>query len=239
LPADIRFALDFVGPQRGASWGLGFAVRTNPDFSSVPGAVGSFNWGGLWGTYFWIDPAEKLIAVLMIQEAENTNSGQFLHALRFLTYGALRDPEQASFTPPATPVTVDLDTLAGYVGTYDFGTSVSASDKQPPGSTFVGIGIDIAMEDGVLKVRAPYPNGPAFRAGVAAGDIITHLDDIPVSGLNFDQAQGRLRGPVGTSVHLRIMHAGQDSPLTLQRFVKGRVRLWWGSAAWRLPCGMS
>jgi len=39
LPADIRFAMDWIGPRAGASWGLGFEVRTNPGFSSVPGAV--------------------------------------------------------------------------------------------------------------------------------------------------------------------------------------------------------
>src|SRR5882672_1360632 len=102
LPADIRFAMDWIGPRAGASWGLGFAVRTNPDFSSVPGAVGSFTWSGLWGTYFWIDPVEKLTAVQMIQiaPANNTgqfsralNTGQFSRALRFLSYAALRSPE--------------------------------------------------------------------------------------------------------------------------------------------------
>jgi CubicO group peptidase (beta-lactamase class C family) len=67
LPPDIRFALNMIGPTTGASWGLGFAIRTNPEASQVPGSVGTFNWGGLWGTTFWIDPAEKLIAVLMIQ----------------------------------------------------------------------------------------------------------------------------------------------------------------------------
>jgi CubicO group peptidase (beta-lactamase class C family) len=214
LPSDMRFALDMIGPQTGAGWGLGFAVRTNPDFSSVvPGAVGSFNWGGFWGTYFWIDPVEKLIAVQMIQVA--ANSGQFTGGLRFLTYAALRDPEQASFTPPATTVKVDLDTLAAYAGTYDFGTSLSASDRQAPSPTFVGIGVEIGMEDGLLKVRAPYPNGPAFSAGVMAGDIITHVDDAPIHGLNFAQVQSKLRGQVDTPVHLRIVHRGQDAPVDI------------------------
>jgi CubicO group peptidase (beta-lactamase class C family) len=59
LPPNVRFAGEigqFVGPRVGTGWGLGFAIRTNPDFSLLPGAVGSFNWSGLWGTYFWIDP---------------------------------------------------------------------------------------------------------------------------------------------------------------------------------------
>jgi CubicO group peptidase (beta-lactamase class C family)/C-terminal processing protease CtpA/Prc len=212
LPPDIRFAQDFIGPASGASWGLGFAIRTNSEASTVPGSVGSFTWGGVWGTRFWIDPAEKLIAVLMIQVDPGDNS-QFARALRFLTYAALRDPEPAAFTPPTIPVTVNRDALATYVGTYDFGASISASDKQAPSSAFVGLGIEIAMQDGVLKVRAPYPNGPASRAGVMAGDIITHLDDTPVTGLSLAQVQGRLRGPVDTQVRLKIMHPGQNSPV--------------------------
>src|SRR5476651_1276390 len=70
VPPDIAFAGEvgkYVGPQVGTSWGLGFAVRTNPEFSLLPGAVGSFNWSGYWGTWFWVDPAAKLTAVLMIQ----------------------------------------------------------------------------------------------------------------------------------------------------------------------------
>jgi CubicO group peptidase (beta-lactamase class C family) len=213
LPADIRFALKMIGPQTGASWGLGFAVRTNPDFSFVPGAVGSFTWGGLWGTYFWIDPVEKLIVVQMIQVARADNTGQFSRALRFLTYAALRDPEAAAFTPPPVPVTVNLGTLATYVGTYDFGVSVSISDKNASGPARVSLGTEVATQDGVLRVRAAYPNGPAAKAGVMAGDIITHIDDIPVNGYSFDQVLGRLLGPVDTQVHLKIVHRGQDHPV--------------------------
>jgi C-terminal processing protease CtpA/Prc len=159
----------------------------------------------------------------MIQLASDDNKRQFFRARRFLTYAALRDPEQTSFMPPAIPVTVDLHTLATYVGTYDFGASVSASNRQAPSPTYVGIGVDIAMQDGFLKVVAPYPNGPAFRAGVAAGDIITEVDDIRVGGLNLGQVQGRLRGPAGTPVHLRVMHPGQDNPVevTAVREVRG------------------
>jgi len=209
LPADIRFAMDWIGPKTGASWGLGFAVRTNPDFSSVPGAVGSFTWSGLWGTYFWIDPVEKLIAVQMIQVAPADNSGQFPRALRFLTYAALRTPEQASFTPPATPVTVDLDTLATYVGTYDFGASVNAGDRQAAGPAFAGPGIEIAMQDGVARVRASYPSGPAAKAGVMVGDIITHVDDTAIKNFSLSEVVGKLRGPADTQVRLKIVHQRQ------------------------------
>jgi CubicO group peptidase (beta-lactamase class C family) len=209
LPGDIRFALDWMGPPTGASFGLGFAIRTNPDFSFVPGSVGSFNWNGVWGTYFWIDPAEKLIAVLMVQ----AGTDRFARALRFLTYAALRDPTAQPFVPPATPMAVNLETLATYVGTYDFGASISASDKYTPGPVFAGLRVETAMQDSVLRVRVAYPNGPAFKAGVMSGDTITHIDDAPIYGLRLDQVQDKLRGPIDTPVRLRISRKDQDNPI--------------------------
>jgi len=70
VPPDIPFMGEvgkYVGPQVGTSWGLGFAIRTNPDFSLLPGAVGSFNWSGYWGTWFWIDPENQLLYIGLIQ----------------------------------------------------------------------------------------------------------------------------------------------------------------------------
>src|SRR5262249_1339027 len=85
------------------------------------------------------------------------------------------------------------------------------SDKRTPVPTYVGTGIEIDTRDGPLKIRASYPNGPAFRSGVMVGDIVTHLDDRPVSGLNLNQAQNRLLGPIGTQVRVGVMHPGQNS----------------------------
>src|SRR5260370_41842378 len=97
--------------------------------------------------------------------------------------------------PRATPVTVDLDTLATYVGTYDFGASVSASDKQAAGPASAGPGTEIAMQDGVARGRASYPSGPAAKAGVMAGGIITHGGDMPIKDVSLSGGGGILRGP--------------------------------------------
>jgi hypothetical protein len=75
--------------------------------------------------------------------------------------------------------------------------------------------MEIALQDGGLRVRAQYPNWPAAKAGVIAGDIITYVDDTPIRGLNLAEVQGKLRGPVGTSVRLKIVHAGQDNPVNV------------------------
>ncbi len=65
----VALLLDAFGPtpEMGTGFGLGFGVRTDPGRSPVPGSVGDFAWSGITGTYFWVDPQEKLVAVLMMQ----------------------------------------------------------------------------------------------------------------------------------------------------------------------------
>ena len=200
----------FVGPLLGTSWGLGFAVRVSPEFSLLPGAVGSYNWSGFWGQYFWIDPSEKLIGIQLIHLAPEKNSGQFRNALRHLTYAALRVPEQPA---PATSPTVPVDVLSTYAGTYDFGPSLSARDRQAPLPAFSGISAQIEIVDGLVTVPAAIAGGPAAKAGVLAGDVITDIDDAPVKGLGIGQVLDKIRGAVGTEVRLRIARKGQDKPL--------------------------
>src|SRR6187399_1566947 len=78
---------------------------------------------------------------------------------------------------------------------------------------FGGLGIEVTMEDGLVKVVAPIDETPAAKAGVMANDIITHLDDEPVQGLTLNQAVEKMRGPVNTKIKLKIMRKGQDKPV--------------------------
>jgi len=78
---------------------------------------------------------------------------------------------------------------------------------------FGGLGIEVTMEEGLIKVVAPIDETPAAKAGVMANDIITHLDDEPVQGLTLNQAVEKMRGPVNTKIKLRIMRKGQDKPV--------------------------
>jgi len=172
LPPNIRFAGNALGPDTGSSWGLGFQNRTNPEHSHVPGSVGSFRWSGLWGTYFWGDPAEKLIAVEMIQAAPGKARSAF-GAIRRLTYGALRVPAPADFVAPASPLGVSADTLAEYAGKYAFGSSTSAHDLQ---AEHPRLGFEkLDVENGVFNVSRMTDGGPAMKAGVMAGDLIVQL----------------------------------------------------------------
>jgi carboxyl-terminal processing protease len=78
---------------------------------------------------------------------------------------------------------------------------------------FGGLGIEVTMEDGLVKVVAPIDDTPAAKAGVMANDVITHLDDDQVQGLTLNQAVEKMRGPVNTKIRLKIMRKGADKPI--------------------------
>src|SRR5215467_8680497 len=78
---------------------------------------------------------------------------------------------------------------------------------------FGGLGIEVTQEDGLIKVVAPIDDTPAAKAGVRAGDIITHLDDDAVQGLTLNQAVDKMRGQVNTKIRLRIVRKGAEKPL--------------------------
>jgi carboxyl-terminal processing protease len=78
---------------------------------------------------------------------------------------------------------------------------------------FGGLGIEVTLEEGVLRVVAPIDGTPAAKAGVMANDIITHLGEKPVQGLTFDQVIEKMRGPVNTKIKLTIMRNGQNTPV--------------------------
>jgi carboxyl-terminal processing protease len=78
---------------------------------------------------------------------------------------------------------------------------------------FGGLGIEVTMEDGLIKVVAPIDDTPAAKAGVMANDLITKLDEEQVQGLTLNQAVEKMRGPVNTKIKLTIMRKGQDKPV--------------------------
>ena len=78
---------------------------------------------------------------------------------------------------------------------------------------FGGLGIEVTMEDGLVKVVTPIDETPAAKAGVMANDVITQLDGEQVQGLTLNQAVEKMRGPVNTKIKLTIMRKGQDKPI--------------------------
>jgi carboxyl-terminal processing protease len=77
---------------------------------------------------------------------------------------------------------------------------------------FGGLGIEVGMEDGFVKVVSPIEDTPAFRAGLKPGDLIIKLDDTPVKGMNLNDAVKRMRGKPKSAIRLTIMRKGDAKP---------------------------
>jgi carboxyl-terminal processing protease len=78
---------------------------------------------------------------------------------------------------------------------------------------FGGLGIEVTMEDGLVKVVSPMDDTPAAKAGIMSGDLITSIDDDAVQGLTLEQAVNKMKGPVNTKTRLKIIRKGADEPI--------------------------
>ena len=78
---------------------------------------------------------------------------------------------------------------------------------------FGGLGIEVTMEDGLVKVVSPIDDTPAYRAGIQAGDVITHINSEPVLGMSLSEALERMRGPVDTTIALTLRRPGEEAPI--------------------------
>jgi carboxyl-terminal processing protease len=89
---------------------------------------------------------------------------------------------------------------------------------------FGGLGIEVTMEDGLIKVVSPMEDTPASKAGIMANDVITDLDDQAVQGLSLNQAVDKMRGPVNTRIRLKIVRKGRDKPIDVT-LVRENIRV--------------
>ena len=96
--------------------------------------------------------------------------------------------------------------------------------------SFGGLGIEVTQEEGFVKVVSPMDDTPAFRAGVQAGDYITHIDGEPILGLSLSEAVEKMRGPVGEKIVITIVRVSEDEPFDVTivrdtiKLVAARVR---------------
>ena len=99
---------------------------------------------------------------------------------------------------------------------------------------YSGLGLSVVGEDGAVKVISPFRGSPAEKAGIKAGDFITHINGELIVGLELDEAVAQMRGPVGTSINVRIFRPGRDEPFDVD-VTRGLIEL--EPVTWELQDG--
>lgn len=105
---------------------------------------------------------------------------------------------------------VSLDPHSSYLDADDF----EEMQVQTRGE-FGGLGIEVTMENGIVKVVSPIDDTPAFRAGVQAGDYITHLDSESIVGMSLNEAVDKMRGAVGSDITITIRRENTPDPIDI------------------------
>ena len=131
---------------------------------------------------------------------------------------------KSDYVEPVDEKKLINDAIAGMVAGLDphsqyFDKKTFKEFREGTSGKFVGLGIEVGMEDGLVKVISPIEGSPAFRAGLKSGDLITKIDDTAVRGLTLDQAVKKMRGEPNTKVTLSIFRRAETRtfPVTLTR----------------------
>jgi carboxyl-terminal processing protease len=143
---------------------------------------------------------------------------------------------KSDYVEPVDERKLISDAIAGMVASLDphsqyFDKKSFKEFREGTSGRFVGVGIEIAQEDGLVKVVSPIEGSPAFRAGLQPGDLITKIDETAVKGLTLSEAVKRMRGEPNTKVMLTIYRKDENRtfPVTITReeiktvSVRGRV----------------
>jgi carboxyl-terminal processing protease len=133
---------------------------------------------------------------------------QFMSVLERVKAEYVEDVDDATLIRGAIDgMLASLDPHSSYLDERGFRSLMSTTD-----GNYGGLGITVTMEDGAVKVIAPTRDTPADRAGIKAGDYITHIDGRLFYGGTLDEAVERMRGRPGTEVRLTIIRPGRDRP---------------------------
>ena len=112
-----------------------------------------------------------------------------------------------------------LDPHSSYMEDADFDTLKTTTD-----GNYGGLGLTVSIEDGAVKVVTPTEDTPAWRAGIKAGDYITHINGELIYGVDLDEAVDKMRGAPGTPIKLTIVRPGRDKPFDVT-IVREKIEL--------------
>lgn len=126
-----------------------------------------------------------------------------------------------SYVEPVDDAKVLEDAIRGMIAGLDPHSSYLEPEafeelQEHTSGEFGGVGIEISLEDGFIRVITPIDDTPAVKAGIKAGDLITRIDDEPVKSMGLDDAINQMRGKPGTEIILTILREGEDKPRNIK-----------------------
>ena len=166
--------------------------------------------------------AGALTTMQLSASARNPSAALPLEELQQLA--AVFGMVKSDYVEPVDEKKLITDAIGGMVAGLDphsqyFDKKSFREFREGTSGRFVGVGIEIGMEDGLVKVVTPIEGSPAFRAGLKSGDLITKIDDTFVKGLTMDAAVKKMRGEPNTKVMLTIFRKDENRsfPVTITR----------------------
>ncbi len=164
------------------------------------------------------------LATMQLQAIARSGSVAQLPLEELQQLAAVFGMVKSDYVEPVDEKKLINDAIAGMVAGLDphsqyFDKKTFKEFREGTSGKFVGLGIEVGMEDGLVKVISPIEGSPAFRAGLKSGDLITKIDDSLVKGLTLDQAVKKMRGEPNTKVTLSIFRKAETRsfPVTLTR----------------------
>ena len=136
-------------------------------------------------------------------------------------FGDVFERVRSQYVEPVTDETLVENAVQGMLANLDPHSSYLDEDDfadmqvQTRGE-FGGLGIEVSMDNGFVKVVSPIDETPAYNAGIQAGDYITHLDGEPVMGLSLSEAVDKMRGKVGEPIIITVVREGAEEPMEIE-----------------------
>ena len=172
----------------------------------------------------WIDRNPAADFDLVDAGGDEVSRDRWLTVEELQQLAAVFGMVKSDYVEPVDEKKLINDAISGMVSGLDphsqfFDKKSFKEFREGTSGRFVGVGIEIGMEDGLVKVVSPIEGSPAFRAGLKSGDLITKIDDTVVKGLTMDQAVKKMRGEPNTKVILTVFRKAESRsfPVTIVR----------------------
>ena len=157
----------------------------------------------------------------VLAKRDNTKTAQTLPLKELHTFAEVFGKIKDEYVEPVDDKVLIDNAVRGMLAGLDPHSSYLDADefkelRVGTSGQFGGLGIEVGMEDGFVKVIAPIDDTPAQRAGIQAGDLIIRLDEKPVKGMTLTEAVKIMRGKPGTAIRLTVVREGMEAPLSIE-----------------------